>query len=471
MSLTMSFLKKAKFLLVFVPILLFTFPTKSYAFFCPAFLCLDPIQDVEGGATVVTTGVSAGANTISTALQGSLWAKTFVGDALANALAKSMIRSLTAQTVKWINSGFKGNPAYVTDPANFFQNTGDQAASFVLSNNGVLSKLCSPWKAQVRLSIAKSYVDYTNPSYSCSLGQIEQNYNTFVNNFSQGGGWDTWFQVTQNSNNNPFGAYLTAETSLESHVNSNIQKYTDQINRGNGFLSYERCKPGKKTDLKNKVSNVDQNQCLSWDGSSGKQVCTEYKSVDIDTGLGDGECSPNDKEVVTPGSVIKDQLSNVIKSPVAQLELTNSINQVVSALMIQMVQQVVGGIGNGLKGLSESGSATSGSSYGTLLEQMVAGTQTVQKSAPVNGGAEDAKTVAGIKNTSDANQPGSSAFCASNPTNPTCSGLGIPTESEIKAKNKNEQNILSGEYCASNPTDPECISGQNLGSGGSVTNP
>ena len=107
-------------------------------------------------------------------------AKEYGLDFFASTLAKKIIQRLTAQTVNWINSGFQGNPAYVTEPGQFFLGIADTEASRFLSTSG-LNNLCSPFRAQVRLALVKSYLAETDNRYYCSLGVLEQNYNSFIN--------------------------------------------------------------------------------------------------------------------------------------------------------------------------------------------------------------------------------------------------------------------------------------------------
>ncbi len=446
--------------LVSISILFFGTPKKSFAFGCPPYLCLDPVQDVEGGVTVGTTAVTAGATTMGTALQGSLWAKTFIGDALANAIAKQMIRQLTAQTVKWINTGFKGNPAYVTNPEQFFLNVADNAASRILSTNGPLNQLCSPFRANVRLALVKNYLNNDDQNFSCTLGLVEKNLTNFTKNFSDGG-WESWFSMTQNQQNNPYGAYLRGADQISLQASVGIDKYQKQLDQGHGFLSYKKCTNWASGSVATKqevestkvcplgTSENENHQCENFSGNVVDRVSDRTANNDPggesagDIGTDGKVC--NRSEIVTPGSVIASQLNNVVKSPVAQLELTNSINQVVSALMIQLVQQVVGGIGNGLRGLSKSNS-TSGSSR-TFLEELVPSTAT-----DANGN---------IINPTDANREDTSITNNIDQTKrnslPKPIDTGIPTEAQIRSKNKADQQTLGAEFCTENPTDPACL--------------
>ncbi|MEI6843286.1 MAG: hypothetical protein WCK48_02155 [bacterium] len=387
-------------------LILFTFPIKSHALLGAGDVSFDPPQEVEGGLTTITTGVDAGINTVNTGLSFAQYAKSFVLDTLANAVAKQIIRKLTAQTVNWINSGFKGNPAYVTNPESFFLNVGDNVAAKFLSGNGTLSSLCSPFQAQIRLALVKNYLQETDTrGYSCTLGKIEQNFDNFTNNFDNGG-WESWFQVTQNNQNNPYGAYLEAKNSLSAQIGTQNKKYSEQITQGRGFLSWETCDNSDEDSGGQTTTGSKRTVCLKGvvgTGINGVEIsypapdygpvgpsCTQ-SDIQVYTGskwVSQGSLStgnsrvdtssnnsvladcPNGKtQVNTPGSVIESQLENTFGSSIRQLELTQSINQVVSALMTQLVQQVVGGIGKGVRGLTQS----SPSQPSSLIQQMTAG--------------------------------------------------------------------------------------------------
>ena len=398
-----SFFVKTLLLSFLIPTLFFSQTQKAEAFW-PTFdvggVVQQTITAVATPPTAVATGISAGANVTTTILTGADHLKKFVLDPIAYGIAKMIIKQLTAQTVNWINSGFKGNPAFVTDPNSFFLDVGDKMAAQVLSNTS-LSRLCTPFRAQVRLSIAKNYLTESNRMGSCTLGQIENNFDNFTNNFSSGG-WDAFFSVTQNSQNNPYGSYMNTKNQLNVDVAAVGQKYQKQLEQGNGFLSFEKCKPGSTRAGRTTAASGEgtlvgtiTTECVrrspldSANPSAGGQ-CLEERTYQMDSngnkiditgkgslddgssGVAEGDCSQADKEVVTPGSVINNQLQKVVGSGVTQLELANSINQVVSALMTQMFQQVVGGLGNGLRGLTQKNS-TNSTSGRSLIEQMAKG--------------------------------------------------------------------------------------------------
>jgi hypothetical protein len=238
-------------------------------------------------------------------------------DGLAWFAAKLAVQKLTAQTVNWINSGFKGNPAYITDPGSFFLGVADRTASAYLSDkSNAMNALCSPFRAKVRLALVKNYIS-DNQTYSCSLGTLLNNYNSFTRDFSQGG-WNAWFTMTQTNQNNPYGSYIDAKNQLSIEIGTQQAKYQQQLNWGQGFLSFETCRSG-----------------------------TTYTKED-----GSTDCDPANKQTVTPGSVINSQLEKALGSGVDQLNAADSVNEIVGALVSELFSQVVGGIGNGLRGAS-----------------------------------------------------------------------------------------------------------------------
>src|SRR3989344_5622735 len=167
--------------------------------------------------------------------------KEFALDTIAVIIGKIILKKLTAQTVNWINSGFKGNPGYVTNPSQFFLDIGDSTASVFLSATE-LNKLCSPFKAQVRLALVKNYIqeDY---NFSCTLSTLKNNYDAFTNDFSVGG-WDVWFEMTQTSGGNPYSAYFAAQSGLLKSVASKQESQQKELDLSGGFLNQKKCKSG-----------------------------------------------------------------------------------------------------------------------------------------------------------------------------------------------------------------------------------
>ncbi len=298
----------------------------SFLLIILCFISFIPPKTVSAGAVVWDPGNFV-PNWTTGVASGFLVTKEFGLDAVAWFAANLIIKKMVASTVNWINNGFKGNPAYVTDPSQFFLDVGDETASYILSNTN-LNQLCTPFRAQVRLALVKNYLSETsNQSYSCSLDLLKNNYDAFINDFDQGG-WDGWFELTQNSQNNPYGAYMNAQNQLSIEIGNTQNKYQQQLAQGRGFLSLERCKPG-----------------------------TENPAVK-------GDCAPVNRETVTPGTVIEQQLEGVLSIGNNRLIQADEIDEIISALLNQLISKVLGGGNDGLRGTSEN---TNGPSYTSNL--------------------------------------------------------------------------------------------------------
>lgn len=254
--------------------------------------------------------------------------REYVVDPTFYALGTVALQKLTAQTVNWINSGFKGNPAYVTDPGQFFLDVGDQTASYFLSTNGVLNNLCSPFRAQVRLALVKNHLDDTQ-DFSCTLGTLEQNYNAFTNDFSQGG-WDSWFNVSQNNQNNPYGSYLEAKNQLAYEIGTAKQNKRDQLQQGNGFLSFEKCVKYAPPEFVGPTEGLPSRQTVP---GSSEENCIK-------------------KETVTPGSVISNSLNKALGGGLDKISAADEVGEIIGALLGQVVNKAI----SGLRGLTKSSS-------------------------------------------------------------------------------------------------------------------
>lgn len=284
-------------------------------------------------------------------------------DAIGYIIAKAILSKITVSTVNWINSGFEGNPTFLTDPERFFGNLGDQIASdYLLGANSPLNQLCSPFKAEVRLALVKNYMQDRTFQSQCTFSAIGANFENFTRDFSQGG-WDGWFALTQQDQNNPYGSLLNAKQQLSVQIGTQQNKYEKQVSNGNGFLSFEKCKkdyvPPPRGGGECEVYGPDTQPLPGFEGSPGlpaqKGPCIKYKNGagPIDT---INKCPADQREVVTPGKVINDQLGQALGSGFKQLEAADEINEIINALMVQMLNKVVSSVGSGLRGLSSRSS-------------------------------------------------------------------------------------------------------------------
>ena len=256
--------------------------------------------------------------------------KEGVLDTIAFLLINKIIERISASTVNWINSGFQGSPAYVTDPGSYFTNIGDQLAGQYIFSNPDLNFLCGPINAKIRLALTKSYLN--EPNFQCTLTDAFGDMEDFMGDFNKGG-WDKFFQMTQKQQNNPLGAFLQAESQLDAQIASRQGIAKDELNWGSGFMSQKVC------DSRLPDTVVPEED---WGDGTGVPAYTVP-----------GGCAPGHESTQTPGSVIQDQLNKALGAGTDKLKVADEINEIISALLNQLVSQVVGGVGSGLRGLSD----------------------------------------------------------------------------------------------------------------------
>ncbi|MDB5194815.1 MAG: hypothetical protein JWN50_829 [Parcubacteria group bacterium] len=270
---------------------------------------------------------------------------------LALDVSKIVVNQIVDSTVRWFQSGFPdGGPAYVADPKSYF---GSLANGVVGDELGKLSNgvLCSPFQAKITLAIRQATVggDY---SPQCTLTGIVKNYDNFINNFQEGG-WDAFFAITQNTANNPYGAFADAQLTINNKVEAEVNSATQEIAWGSGFKSEKSCLQ----------YNVTKEVALKYlnDNPNGSTLPPGY-----DPKYDFGACIRYG-DVMTPGSTLKSHLDVALPANtfLGQVVSADSFSKLLTALGNGLIQRFVTGK-NGLLGKSSNGSSNPGGGSNTV---------------------------------------------------------------------------------------------------------
>ncbi len=264
----------------------------------------------------------------------------YVLDPLAWQLANLAIESITKSTVNWINSGFEGSPAFVTDLNENLRGVGDTVANrfFAELANEASDIKTSPFQDRVLDSIRLGYYLRTSPEsfYTrnpYTLDQVSSNDRAFLaGDFSQGG-FDALFSAVMNPNNNPYSAQLLANQALENAVAGATNTRLEELSWNRGFLQ--------------------------WCGDSISDEADDAEAVSLET---EDQCVG--RATRTPGTVIQEQLNKATNSGLERLTVADDFNEIIGALLNQLAMQVLGGGegGGGLTGASRPSSG-GGSSF------------------------------------------------------------------------------------------------------------
>ncbi len=256
--------------------------------------------------------------------------KTSCMDGIGWMLAKIAVAYITQSVVQWINSGFNGSPTFITDPKGFILKVADEQFANIMttlfpSTSGLADLVCSPFSLDIKLKLALkfnfNYKRLNIPS-GCSLTDISNNiggavggaqqsiteqYNDFTSGNFSNGGWDRWYEITQNSDNNKYGAELNTDIAVTAAIEDAQGQEVDLLNSNNWFKSLTK---------------------------------------------GEGNITGAINSIITPGKQIQGMLSNSIQDPTDELKLADSIDEIVGALIQQLIGQAIGD--GGIAGLSQT---------------------------------------------------------------------------------------------------------------------
>ncbi len=300
-----------------LPATFLTVPSKTHAF---------GLDTIGGPSNIINVGfsaISAGFDAISSVAQTSLAFKEYVLDPLTVLLREVLISNITKNIVNWINGGFEGEPAFITDLGGFLTDIGDEVLGSFIEADGNLAGLCKPFRADVRIALALDY--YSRDDVSCTLSDVLGNVSDAFGDLSSKDAWDQWYQLSINPNNNAVGSFLSARNSIRLEQASKQDVAKQVLGWGNGFQSYEVC------DDPATSSADDTAPVLSGTINGVKLNC----------------------RIATPGIIINKTLGDTLGTGYRQLELADEINEIIGALLGQLVKQVLGGP-KGLSGLSQS---------------------------------------------------------------------------------------------------------------------
>ncbi len=272
---------------------------------------------ITGGALEITQLRNVAANTMNTLLTGSLEAKEYGLDTVAFFIAKLALQSITQSLINWINSGFQGRPAFVSDLKNHLLETADRAIGEFIENSE-LGFLCSPFELDVRIALTRTYAekmsDRDQYEASCSLSEVTDNVQGFLGgDFIGGGGWPSWFEMTQNPmENTAMGQAMNLQFALDAKIAEAEVNATRELSFGDGFLSFKQC-------------DDEGNNCT----------------------------------INTPGKVISEALTFQLSTGAQTLIEADELNELFSALFYQIANRVIQGVGGLL-----------GSTQGSLFDDM-----------------------------------------------------------------------------------------------------
>ena len=281
--------------------------------------------------------------------------KEWALDPLAWKLAQLAIRSLQKSLVNWINSGFQGSPGFVTDLKQNLRGVGDAVVDHFFEELATKDITKSPFQDKILNVVRLGYYVSTSPEsfYDANpytLNQVSSDDRAFLEgDFSQGG-FNAWLSAFMNPQNNPYGAHELANKALSDVVSDATNQRLQEFSWNRGFLSWRGDCVDPAQTTSNVVSggkNVGSGIGNIAGGATNGNVTGSVVGGATGVAKGLADLSGKDKcaqyEIETPGSVIMEQLNHSLGSDVDKLVSADEFNEIIGALLNQLVMQVVGG--------------------------------------------------------------------------------------------------------------------------------
>lgn len=302
---------------------------------------------------------------------------------IAIQLAKNQLSAMTKYTMNWVNTGFSGNPFYVQNISKYMNDIEND----ILEQETRLFK--DPMKGQEYpwgrdFSRAAINGEITKENFGATMKQDLTSFlvpgatvDSFSRDFSQGG-WEGWWALTQNDNNNPFGFIAKSTENLIDKQQKATEQAKADIANGQGYRSQKECavyeKPVDPTpaEISSCVANYESQksdalQACETDNknpvainSCKNNVESEYSSLTSSCsktgGKTPGEQKCKEWKVVTPGSTIAAKTNTYLNSPERQIELVKTMNDALNGLFTLMLSKLGS---KGVAGLAPSANITS----------------------------------------------------------------------------------------------------------------
>jgi hypothetical protein len=283
----------------------------------------DPTNTAQNALTTVQETITAAVSKLD-------WAKNVSLDGIAWSLAKRAISMMAAEFLNWVNSGFQGKPAFVTDLRGFLLDVADAEIGSVISDlGGIGSFICAPFRLDVQIAVATQYQqgrDGEQSAPTCTLTGIIDNIEGFISGIDPGRGLADWITITNTPQTyTPYGAVLSAQATARARLINAEGEEIQLLDFGSGFISQSVCEI---------IEGTNQENC----------------------------------QITTPGVTIANQVNKVLGAGQDILVEADEINEYIGALLGALANQAITGAA-GLLGLSGGGGSYGGYD-GSYLEAL-----------------------------------------------------------------------------------------------------
>jgi|GEM_PF-3274774 len=305
-------------------------------------------------------------------------------------LKKQLLDRIADQTLEWINNDFRGQPRFITNFGDVFEDSYQAAVGDVARDIG-LGKLCDEkLSLKLQLNLQSPTRKKFTQETSCTLDKIVGNIDSFKEDFRNGG----WIGYTESlsPSNNRFGLELLAMDKVMYNSQKNENVAAQEVSAGSGFNGEKVCDRWELNLVDKKTNTVvpqkiylgfmqefpDPRKPSSYDDglTALAKLSVQSSLLNFYNAHSSGwECTHT--YINTPGDTARTALQNTFtqdQSYITNAEnLEDYINVIFDAAINRLINNGVKGVVNAGKGLfsndnsmqSNFGGNREGTSYGS----------------------------------------------------------------------------------------------------------
>lgn len=271
----------------------------------------------------------------------ALAVKEYTLDSVAWMVKRAAVAALVRSSVNWINSGFKGSPAFVTNLRENLLVVGDTVAEHFFDElTGTI--IDSPFQDEIALAVRTGYYLSTGGTFYLqnpfTLNQYSNDPRAFLGgDFSQGG-FSALFSTVMNCQNNPYCAYQQTLGELNNRITSKVGYESKLLDWGQGFKSFRGDCDASVTPAMRAAADG-----AMYAGETSEQAAARAAADASNVPVPLAKSEPClDAGIRTPGAIIAPRLNEALGAGERELISADEINEVVGSLFAQLVNQAFG---------------------------------------------------------------------------------------------------------------------------------
>ena len=289
-----------------------------------------PAKAIWGVGDVVFDPTAVGTFLANAAKEVWRWAKDNWVKMMRDLIVRRITDAMVDDVVNWIQGG--GDPRFVTDWEGFLGDAFQAGVGDVVKDLD-MARLCSPFGAQVQLSINYLPVEKFSQRVECTLDDIVANIEDFYDDF-ENGGWIAYNEIWK-PQNNFYGIMLMTHDEMLIRGAQKQETAKNEAIAGAGFLSQKQCQ-GNTFGAKENCELYENGSCAK--DSEGMW------------------CAANSVKIITPGDTIA---GIVTKVAVKDFDYIDNVQSYLAAIINATINRL---FSEGLALMKDS-TSSGGTSY------------------------------------------------------------------------------------------------------------